>query len=103
MSAQRLIVSDASEVRPSYMPHSTPRGHLLPSLQTSDPCPAAAQVPKGTRVEVDAQGDWWDAEVIKVKQGQAKVHYEGGTEAEQEWIAFDRFSPESLYCYTTRL
>mmetsp|Transcript_49332 Transcript_49332/g.117371 ORF Transcript_49332/g.117371 Transcript_49332/m.117371 type:complete len:205 (+) Transcript_49332:88-702(+) len=59
MSAQRLIVSDASEV------------------------------PKGTRVEVDAQGDWWDAEVIKVKQGQAKVHYEGGTEAEQEWIAFD--------------
>jgi len=54
-------------------------------------------------VEVDAQGDWWDAEVIKVKQGQAKVHYEGGTEAEQEWITFDRFSPPPLASATTRV
>ena len=76
---------------------------MLPILQTSDPYPAAAQVPKGTRVEVDAQGDWWDAEVIKVKQGQAKVHYEGGTEAEQEWITFDRFSPPPLASATTRV
>lgn len=47
------------------------------------------QVPKGTRIEVESEGDWWDAEVVQVKQDQVKVHYAGGTEAEQEWIPID--------------
>ena len=48
------------------------------------------QVQKGSLVEVLSGGEWWDAEVTKLKGGQARVHYVGGAEEEDEWIPISR-------------
>jgi hypothetical protein len=48
------------------------------------------QVQKGSLVEVLSEGEWWDAEVTKLKSGQARVHYVGGAEDEDEWIPISR-------------
>lgn len=43
-------------------------------------------VTKGRRVEVESEGEWWDAEILKIKHGQFKIHYVGGLDDEDEWI-----------------
>ena len=48
------------------------------------------QVQKGSLVEVLSGGEWWDAEVTKLKGGQARVHYVGGADDEDEWIPISR-------------
>jgi hypothetical protein len=53
------------------------------------------QVQKGSLVEVLSGGEWWDAEVTKLKAGQARVHYVGGADDEDEWIPISRFSIDS--------
>ena len=47
------------------------------------------QVAKGSSVEVKSEGEWWDATVSKVRDDKIKVHYVGGTEEEDEWIALN--------------
>ncbi|EKX46130.1 hypothetical protein GUITHDRAFT_152532, partial [Guillardia theta CCMP2712] len=52
----------------------------------SDATIEGMQVGKGGSVEVEAEGEWWDAEVIKIKNGQIKIHYVGGLSQDDEWI-----------------
>lgn len=51
------------------------------------------QVTKGRRVEVESEGEWWDAEILKIKHGQFKIHYVGGLDDEDEWIEIGRYRP----------
>ncbi len=46
-------------------------------------------------MEVLSEGEWWDAEVTKIKSGQARVHYVGGAEDEDEWIPISRYQQTS--------
>lgn len=42
---------------------------------------------KGTKVEVEYEGDWWDAHIVEEgEDGTVRVHYVGGTEDEDEWV-----------------
>ena len=45
---------------------------------------------KGSFVEVESAGEWWEATVIKVRDEKIKVHYVGGTDDEDEWIQLNR-------------
>ena len=44
---------------------------------------------EGSSVEVKSEGQWWDAIVSEVRDDKIKVHYVGGTEEEDEWIALN--------------
>ncbi len=46
-------------------------------------------------MEVLSGGEWWDAEVTKIKGGQARVHYVGGADDEDEWIPIGRLDSGS--------
>ena len=46
---------------------------------------------KGGSLEVECEGERWDATVAKVRDEKGvKVHYVGGTEEEDEWILLNR-------------
>ena len=40
----------------------------------------------GDRIEVQWQGDWYQAQVIEVKGSQYKIHYDGYASSWDEWI-----------------
>ncbi len=43
-------------------------------------------------MEVESEGEWWDAEILKIKHGQFKIHYVGGLDDEDEWIDIGRYA-----------
>ncbi|HXV43316.1 MAG TPA: agenet domain-containing protein [Anaerolineae bacterium] len=44
----------------------------------------------GQRVEVDAEDDWYLAQIIDANGERLKVHYYGYEESDDEWITSDR-------------
>ncbi|EKX55454.1 hypothetical protein GUITHDRAFT_99231 [Guillardia theta CCMP2712] len=41
---------------------------------------------KGSKVEVEAEGEWWEAEVIDINANFVHIHYVGGMDEENEWL-----------------
>ena len=50
---------------------------------------------QGTRLEVNFDGDWWEAQIVRAEDTCIRIHYEGGDEDEDEWVAkcSDRLRP----------
>src|SRR2546423_9188197 len=50
----------------------------------------------GDRVEVEWKGDWYQAQVIEVKDNQYKVHYDGYASSWDEWVDNSRIRVAGL-------
>ena len=44
----------------------------------------------GRRVQVDAEGDWYPAQIVDARGEQLKVHYYGYEESDDEWVTRER-------------
>lgn len=54
---------------------------------------------RGDRMEVEWNGNWYNAKIIDRGKGQFKVHYAGYDESADEWVSPDRirpFAPQEL-------
>jgi hypothetical protein len=47
-------------------------------------------IPKGTRVRVEWNGQWYDARIVEVVEGVHRVHYEGYPNSDDEFVSRGR-------------
>lgn len=60
---------------------------------TPPPPPSSAGYAPGSRVEVQWQGQWYPATILKVDGQKYLIHYEGYESSWDEWVTAERIKP----------